>query len=137
VCGIWKKNKLRNWLAADAAEFRSEVFRLLDARDLVARRAAVVRDQALAVSDLLGRGGREMHVGQKIGIGFGLKKSGQRGDLPIVEAVVRHSRARIVGAGILQPRLQPLVLDLGSNLGQLRPNVTAHHVSGGVLHGVA
>ncbi len=128
---------MRDRLAADAAEFGREVLGLLDARNFVARSAAVVGDQALAVSDLLGRCGIEVNVGEQIGIGFGLKESGERRDLRIVEAIVRHCRARIVGTRVSQPGLQPFRLDLASDAGQFGANVAADHVSSGILHGVA
>src|SRR5579862_2616806 len=69
------KNELRNRLAAYAAEFRSEVFRLLDSGDFVAGGAAIVGHQALAVRDLLGSRRVQVNVRQQIGIRLGEKES--------------------------------------------------------------
>ena len=82
-----QENNLRERLASDAGQFRSEVIRLLDAVDLVAGSAAVLGHQKLAVRNLLGRGSVEMDVGQQIGIGFVSEERSQQRKLRIGETV--------------------------------------------------
>jgi len=83
------------------------------------------------------RGGIEMHIGEQIGIGFVSEEGGQQRKLRIGEAVVRHGRSRIVDARVVQPGLQPFGFHLVADPRQFWADITAHHVSGGVLHGVA
>src|SRR5437764_6434365 len=73
-----EEDELRDWFAADAAQLRSEVLRLPDSRDLVAGGATKIRDQPLAMCDLLRRGSIEMNVGQKIRIRLALQEPGER-----------------------------------------------------------
>ena len=71
--------------------------------------------------DLLGCRRIQMHIGQQVGIGFVLKKSGEHSRLLIAEAVVRHHCAGIVNAGIANPGLQPVRLYLAAHAGQFGP----------------
>ena len=86
---------------------------------------------------LLRRGGVEMHIGQQIGIRLVAEEGSKQGKLRIGETVVRHGRSRIVDTRIAQPCPQPFRLHLIADPGQFRTDVTAHHIPGGVLHGVA
>ncbi len=99
-------------LASDAGQFRSEVVRLLDAVDQVARGAAIFGRQKLAVRNLLRRGGVEMHIRQQIGIRLVPEESSKQGKLRIGETVVRHGGCRIVDSGVVQPSPQPFWLHL-------------------------
>ncbi len=93
--------------------------------------------QSLAVFDLLGSGGIEMHIGDEVGLRLRLQEAGQRGHLLGVEAVVRHHGFRIVVIGICHPILQPLRFRLRTDARQFRPDVTSDHHASGVLHGMA
>ena len=55
----------------------------------------------------------------------------------IGEAVVRHRRSRIVDTRVAQPCPQPFGFHFVADAGQFRTDIAAHHISSGVLHGVA
>src|SRR5579871_582527 len=98
--------------------------------------AAKIRDETLAVRDLLRSCRIEVNAGEKIRVGFALKKSRKRCYLSIVKPVVRHAGFRMVDSRIPQPSLQPLWLYFGSDTGQLRSHVAAYHVARSVLNRV-
>src|SRR5271166_5607167 len=68
VIDAFDKQQLRNGLAADAAQLRREVFRLLDAVDLMATGTTILEDEPFSVLDLLLGWIVEMHVGHEIGL---------------------------------------------------------------------
>ena len=81
---------------------------------------------AAPVIDLLLRCRLQMHVREQVGIGLRFQEAHQQTDLLIVEAVVRHLRVGLIGAGVAEPLFQPFRLQLASGPGQLRPHVAAH-----------
>ena len=61
-----QEHQLRDRLAADAAEFRRKILRLLDAGNFVTRRAAVIGNQVLTVRDLLRSRSFKMNIGAAV-----------------------------------------------------------------------
>src|SRR5690242_5302242 len=82
------------------------------------------------------RGSIEMHIRQEIGISLGEQKTRERGNLRVVEAVMRHRGGGIVDSGVAQPSLQPFGFDLAADPSQFRTNIASDQISGSVLHGV-
>ena len=67
-------NSLRQRFAADPAQLGREVFRLLDAVDLMTTRTAVLHHQLLAVLDLRGVAGSRWTLATKSGSVFDSRK---------------------------------------------------------------
>ena len=78
-----------------------------------------------------------MDVRQQIGIRFSQQESGERRDLRIAQAVMRHRGLCVIRARIAQPSLQPSGLHFAADASQLGANVATHKIARGVLHRVA